>query len=123
MRIRVIHNIGDLTSDLRSMNTQARSGFARATSRNAKAGSLLAKEFARESAGSHGKHYPNAISAERINLFAWEYGPDASMPQGDMSFEWGSRNQPPHLDLNRSADIVGPRYANDIIGVVDEVFW
>jgi hypothetical protein len=29
------------------------------------------------------------------------------MPQGGMSFEFGSRNQPPHLDLNRSADIIG----------------
>ena len=34
---------------------------------------------------------------------------DVAKPQGDMSFERGSRNQPPHLDLNRSADVIGPQ--------------
>jgi hypothetical protein len=31
------------------------------------------------------------------------------MPQGGMSFEYGSRNQPPHLDGLHALDTIGPR--------------
>lgn len=64
--------------------------------------------------GQHGKHYPNSISAELtfgVTAISVEVGPDSSMPQGSMGrgFEFGSRNQPPHLDGARAlADNEGP---------------
>jgi hypothetical protein len=40
-----------------------------------------------------------------------------------MSFEYGSRNQPPHLDLNKSADLIGPQLAKDAGNLLDSLFW
>lgn len=60
------------------------------------------RDIARGTAGAHGKHYPDAISSEpKLGLgIAVEIGPESGMPQGGMGpgFEFGSRNQPPHLD-------------------------
>lgn len=64
---------------------------------------------ARETSGEHGKHYPNSIDSELVfNLggVSVDVGPNASKPQGSMGrgFEFGSRNQPPHLDGLRALD-------------------
>jgi hypothetical protein len=40
-----------------------------------------------------------------------------------MSFEFGSRNQPPHLDLAKSADLAGPMFARDVAKVAARWFW
>lgn len=59
---------------------------------------------ARATSGEHGKHYPNAITSEvRLGALASvtiETGPESGRKQGGMGpgFEFGSRNQPPHLD-------------------------
>lgn len=57
--------------------------------------------------GRHGKHYPKSIgfSTRTVGPLAVEaeVGPDASKPQGGMSFEFGSRNQPPHLSGQKAA--------------------
>lgn len=76
------------------------------------AGEGLAERWAsnaRATSGEHGKHYPNSISAElTFNLggVSVDVGPDAGMPQGGMGkgFEFGSKNQPPHLDGLRALD-------------------
>lgn len=59
-------------------------------------------------ARSHGKHYPKRIDWDRIGFLDWEIGPHGH-PQGEMSFEYGSRNQPPHLDGGRALDMELPR--------------
>ena len=104
-------NIRDLATDFSSVPARATRAAGQAVERIAKAGNTLARAFARESAGKHGKHYHRAITAEKKHPLGltWAYGPDVAKPQGDMSFERGSRNQPPHLDLNRSADVIGPQ--------------
>lgn len=61
---------------------------------------------ARATSGVHGKHYPNSIDWEMqlsTNIVI-EVGPNPAKPQGGMSFEEGSVNQPPHLDGQRAAD-------------------
>jgi hypothetical protein len=58
-------------------------------------------------AGRHGIHYPASITSE-VHGDEGEVGPDSGMPQGGMSFEEGSRNQPPHLDGQKAAEVVGP---------------
>ncbi|MGW4663182.1 hypothetical protein [Streptosporangium sandarakinum] len=61
------------------------------------------RENAKETAGRHGRHYPRSITAEQVfdrSAAEWEVGPDSALPQGGMGrgFEFGSINQPPHLD-------------------------
>lgn len=61
---------------------------------------------ARATSGVHGKHYPNSIDWEMqlSTDIVIEVGPNPAKPQGGMSFEEGSVNQPPHLDGQRAAD-------------------
>ena len=68
---------------------------------------------ARETSGAHGKHYPSSITYESrvlASAIVAEVGPDSSKLQGSMGpgFEFGSRNQPPHLDGSRAVDELGP---------------
>lgn len=82
----------------------------------ADAGDAFAEDWAsnaRETSGEHGKHYPNSITSEtRVALgIHVETGPDSSMKQGGMGrgFEFGSQNQPPHLDGLRALPIAERR--------------
>lgn len=66
------------------------------------------RKNARLTARQHGKHYPRSITAEQkpsMDGPDWEVGPESAMPQGGMGegFEFGSVNQPPHLDGARAA--------------------
>lgn len=121
--VSVTHTIGNLADDLRSAAVNARKDLPKVVMANARRGNKNAKNFARESAGAHGKHYHKAFTVERIAPLTVEYGPDAAMPQGGMSFEFGSRNQPPHLDLAKSADLAGPMFAQDVEKIVGRLFW
>lgn len=58
-------------------------------------------------ARAHGKHYPHRVDSRRLGYLLWEIGPHGH-PQGEMSFEYGSRNQPPHLDGGRALDMLLP---------------
>ena len=67
-------------------------------------------------AGDHGKHYPRSITAQikpGLGTIGVEVGPESGKPQGGMGkgFEYGSRNQPPHMDGNRAADALEPEFA------------
>ena len=68
---------------------------------------------AEETSGTHGKHYPKSITMDMLvgRDIGVEVGPDPRLPQGSMGpgFEFGSANQPPHLDGQRAVDEVGPR--------------
>jgi hypothetical protein len=66
---------------------------------------------ATQTAGKHGRLYPRSITAESVPAFmaaVVDVGPDSSKPQGGMGqgFEYGSVNQPPHLDGKKAADTV-----------------
>lgn len=130
MRVRVTSTLDDLERDLSAIPAKAATGFARAVGKVGRRGKDLAKTSAKKTAGRHGKHYPNAFTVNTSSFFGFgggqfvaEYGPEAGYPQGGMSFEWGSRNQPPHLDLNHSADIAGPLLEHEVLDVVDRLFW
>lgn len=94
-------------------------------------GNSVAKDYAKVSAGSHGKHYHKAFSWEMHGIrggfgvygISGEYGPDAAKPQGNMSFERGSKNQPAHLDLAKSADLIGPSFGQEVHQLPDRWFW
>jgi len=61
---------------------------------------------ARETSGAHGKYYPDSIDSETRVAFGIEVeiGPNSAKKQGSMGrgFEFGSVNQPPHLDGARA---------------------
>jgi hypothetical protein len=66
------------------------------------------KSNATETAGEHGKWYPNAIISKRTGALEVTVGPTPGRRQGAMSFEFGSVNQPPHLDGTRAATAMSP---------------
>lgn len=128
MRVRVTGGVGDLARDCRKVATGARKDMVGVVREGIKTGNVVARDLARESAGSHGKHYPKAFSSEMtlhgaLGLIAGEYGPDASKPQGGMSFEGGSRNQPAHNDLAKSADLIGPAFRGEVRRLPERWFW
>lgn len=140
MRVEVHHGIGDLASDMAKIPPKAVKDMVSTVREGIRVGNSVAKDFARVSAGSHGgvsrktgrvQPYVKSFSYEMHGVrggfgayaISGEYGPDASMPQGNMSFEHGSRNQPPHLDLARSADLIGPSFAQEIRQKMDGWFW
>ena len=95
-------------------------------------GTKLARANAKRTAGKHGKWYPSSITADQrtgrgagfgVLLYSGEYGPDPARRQGGMSFENGSRNQPPHHDMAKSADVVGPMFASKVAKQPDGWFW
>lgn len=101
---------GDLTEvgaksipALRSGMQGAGDAFAQAWRSNAAATS-----------GEHGKWYPASIDAELVfdlGGVSVDVGPNSGKKQGGMGkgFEFGSRNQPPHLDGARAMTWVEPQ--------------
>lgn len=124
MATRIYHTLDDLEADLRTIALTFKPRMAEKVADVARDGNKVGKANAKRTAGAHGKHYPNAFSAERHHPLSWEWGPDAAKPQGGMSFERGSRNQPPHHDIAKAADLHGAadlaKRANDVL---DRLFW
>lgn len=134
MRIRVIDTIDELADDMRDIVRQAPRDMRAKVNEAARVGNTVAKDFARQQHSMNSRydiHYSRAFTWEPrgtvsfggVNGYSAEYGPDISRPQGGMSFERGSRNQPPHLDLARSADIIGPSFGQEVGQMVDRWFW
>lgn len=129
--IRVLHGIDDLASDMAGIARGARRDMVKVVREGIKVGASVARDNAKRTAGKHGKHYPRSITSEMYGVvefggaagIAGEYGPDSSKPQGGMSFEFGSRNQPPHLDLARSADTIAPAFLGEVRRLPDGWFW
>lgn len=132
--VRVSSSIGDLRDDLLRISKEAPPLLRNVVVEGCRVGNQVARDNARRTAPTHGKLYPRAFTTEMHatyrhgfggggNVYSGEYGPRADMPQGGMSFEWGSRNSPPHLDLNKSADLIGPSFARETGNVVDRLFW
>jgi hypothetical protein len=130
-RLVVRHGIADLAADMAKIPVKARVDMRATVRDGVRIGNSLAKDFAKKSAGKHGKRYPNAFSFEMhqslfgagSSVISGEYGPEIGKPQGDMSFERGSRNQKPHLDLQRSADIIVPAFVGEVRRLPDRWFW
>lgn len=131
MRIRVLNHLDDLADDTRAIATGATRDMVKVVRDGIRTGNTVARDNARRSSGAHGKHYPRAFSAEMhgivsfggVNGISGEYGPDAAKPQGGMSFERGSRNQAPHNDLAKSADLIGPAFLGEVRRLPDRWFW
>lgn len=129
-KVGVLSTLGDLERDLREIAPKAKAEFQGVVREAVKVGNTVARDNAKRSSGAHGKLYPRAFSAQMNrggglfgNTYSGEYGPDTAKPQGGMSFEYGSRNQKPHLDLARSADLIGNALPGEVNAVLDRLFW
>lgn len=132
MRVSVEHDLGDLASDLAAIGPNLYRQGRRVVQQNAAEGGRTARRIAKWTADAHGKLYPRAITWDRsaaayIGFGGGEisaaYGPDSSLPQGGMSFEGGSRNQPAHNDLANSQDLIRPKFHRDVDHLLDDLFW
>ena len=74
------------------------------------------RKNAKETSGTHGKKYPASIVVHpRLSTdVVFDIGPDPRLPQGGMSFEYGSSKQPAHLDGQRAADEIVPKIAGRV---------
>lgn len=130
MRLRERDTLDALQADLLEISRKAPGAMRSCVRDGIRAGNILAQDYARVSAGKHGRLYPRAFSTEMHTTFvgfgaiihSGEYGPDIAKKQGGMSFERGSRNQKPHLDLARSADRIAPTFQMEAGRVADDLF-
>lgn len=96
----------------------------------ASAGEALAEEWRRnavETSGEHGRYYPASISSGLVfdaGGISVDVGPDTSKKQGRMGkgFEFGSKNQPPHLDGLRALDGMQDRVEKIVDAAIGHLF-
>src|SRR5690348_13415199 len=130
--LRVTHHLDRLEADLRRIPVEAAAEMNAIVREGIKVGNIVAKDFARESSGTHAKLYPGKFSAEMGKTFSGfgsriihgEYGPRVG-GQGNLApiLENGSRHNKAHLNLARSADLMGPALAGEVGRMVDRLFW
>jgi hypothetical protein len=93
-------------------------------------GTALANDWsdnARATSGDHGKYYPDAIDSELVfdlGGVSVDVGPNSAKKQGGMGkgFEFGSENQPPHLDGVRALSGIEARLEAMIDATVGHLF-
>lgn len=124
---------GDATEVYRLAGDLSRIGYRTVPALRASmlaVGEAFADEWAKnavETSGEHGKHYPKSIDADLVfgvTSVTVEAGPNKSKKQGKMGrgFEFGSENQPPHLDGLRALDGIQARAERVIDSTVGHLF-
>lgn len=129
MRVRVIGGVGDLARDCKAIVRKVPNDLRKTVRQGAQVGNTVARDYARVSSRGHAKLYPRSFSSEMKvhglgGFYAAEYGP---VPGGQGSLapilENGSRNNPAHNNLARSADLMGPALAGEVRRLPDGWFW
>jgi len=119
--VRVIHDIDDLARDLAEIPVQALVKGSEIVRKNTNEGNKIAQRFARASAGPHGKLYYKRLTAEMTGPLEGEYGPRGVVAGRAVGAGW--RNGPPNTDLEKSQDVIGPKFARDVGEMADGLFW
>lgn len=118
--IRITGGVKDTLNGLKFVAANQNKRCDKATANAAKRGNRNARAFASEQHTMFSEvdaEYPFAMTVERVGPHTWEYGPDASLPEGSKAtgYEYGSINQAyPHLDVTRSFDIEQVEFPMDI---------
>lgn len=121
MRVRVLHDIDDLASDLAAIPSQFSRKAPKIVAKNARAGNKIAQRLSRQRGGPHGKSFFKRLSAEAIGPLSWEYGPEGTPKTEFVGV--GYRNGGPNLDLPDSADLIRVKFGDDVAELVDGLFW
>ena len=123
-------SLADLERDMRAIPPRAIRDLTGIVRDGVRAGAILTRANAERSSGAHGKHHPKSITPEMHrgrglfgNSISGEWGAEANKPQGDMEFERGSRNQPPHLNHAKAADVIAPIFAHEVHRATADWFW
>lgn len=126
MRLRATHTIDKLAVDLEEIAVKTRPAMAGVVRDGLKVGTALARTYAKESAGPHGKAYYKRITSSMNrggglfgNTISGEYGPTGT-PKTEF-IGAGFRNGH-NTDLPRSADIVGPSFVRSVDDAVADLF-
>lgn len=126
MRARARHSIGDLATDLEEIAVETRPAMRGVVRDGLKVGTALARTYAKERSGPHGKDYYKRIDSSMnrgLGLFSstisGEYGP-RGIPKTDFVGA-GFRNGH-NTDLPRSADVVGPSFLRSVDDAVADLF-
>ena len=119
--IRVTHTIDDLASDMRKIATSTKPTMARIVRRNVSQGEKVAQGIAKRASGPHGKAYWKRITSEMVSPLEGEYGPHGDVVGNAVGAGW--RHGPPNTDLEKSLDIIGPRFAREVSDAADSLFW
>lgn len=135
MKVRVVHSLRDFADDQKSVAKTADHDMRACVREGAEAGNEIAKTLAREKNGtkSHAKYYPATFAATGARAFRGfggaayqaEYGPLAR-GQGILApiLENGDRAEnAPQMNLARSADRIGPSFAQEVRRLPDKWFW
>lgn len=127
MRAHVVHSIDDLGDDLRAIAKRVRPEMRGVVRDGVRVGTMLAKQYAREKAGPHGKRYYKRINGQMNpglglfgNTISGEYGP-TGVPKSEfvgVGFRSGT-----NTDLARTTDVVGPAFSKSVRDQIDEWFW
>lgn len=123
---RFVHDIDDLADDLVQVAAGFRRGAGSVVAEVAREGNQLAKDLARASNPRHARQYAGTFSSARTGLFEAEYGP-AHRGQGMLAHilersEGRALNSAQH-NLDRSADVAGPRLARRVGDFAEGLFW
>lgn len=135
MKVTVRHTLRDFEDDQQDVAKRADRDMRDCVRDGARAGNEIAKAYAREKnpPGSHAWQYPGSFAAGRVNAFSGfggsaysaEYGPLAR-GQGILApiLETGDRAEnAPQMNLARSADRIGPSFAQEVRALPDRWFW
>ena len=113
-------NLNDLAGDLRGVGADVKKRMPGVVRDAAKRGNRNARTFASEEHTMFSdvdEDYHRAFTVERRGPLVYEYGPDASLPEGSKAsgYEFGSVNQAsPHRNLDRSRDIEAVEFPMDV---------
>lgn len=132
MYVAVTSTLENLEGDFRTMGREAPRKFRGVVLDNIRAGNDLAKGLARLTSGTHARKYPGTFSAQMrdtytgfgATLYSGEYGPVAR-GQGHLAgiLEHGTRNNPPHNNLTKSLDLIGPTFGDQAAEALHSMFW
>ncbi|MDR7253710.1 hypothetical protein J2X46_002700 [Nocardioides sp. BE266] len=135
MKVSVHHTLRDFADDQKDVAKRADRDMKACVREGARAGNEIAKDYAREKnpPGSHSYKYPGTFAAGAVRGFhgfggaaySAEYGPLAR-GQGILApiLENGDRSEnAPQMNLARSADRIGPSFAQEARRLPDKWFW
>lgn len=118
--VRVTHSIDDLASDLAAIPARMVAEGSKVVAKNVRAGTRLSQKIAKAEAGPHGKDYYKRIDGEMTGLLEGEFGPWGP-PKSRFVGVSGSAGA--MRDLDKTADILGPRFADEAGAMLDGLFW
>lgn len=131
-QVKVTSHLDGLVADLEEIAEKAPVELKQLVKDGIRVGNDLAKANARVTSRRHARKYPGTFTSSMnpdqrfadVKIYNGEYGP---LPKGQgllaSILENGSRNNPPHKDLARSADVIGPALDREVGDVVDGLFW